>query len=187
MKTGYTVKEILNSDIGDLKKLSGKDLRNVVSTLRDAAAKRYNRALKSGELDPAIVAFRDKYGGKISVKGKTDKELRKELSKGYYFLQSKTSTSTGRKEVRIALESATGVKLNQKQIDKLWQTIDRMSELYELGKLPAFGSLGSNEVRNYVAQQVKQGKSVDKILANAEKGLNELYEQQYETDEDDLF
>lgn len=178
MKTGYTVKQILDTDMSDLKKLSGKDLRNVVATLRDAAAKRYKRAIEKNELDPAIVAFRDKYGGKISVKGKTDKELRRELEKGYYFLNSKTSTTTGRKQVKAALEKATGEKLTRKQIDRMWEAIDKMSELYEVGQLPAFGSLGSNEVRNYVAKRVKRGESVDKILSNAEKGLNKLYEEQ---------
>lgn len=177
MKTGYTIKEILDVDIADLKKLTGKELKNVVATLRDASAKRYKRAVEKGELDPAIVAFRDRYGGQISVKGKTDKELRRELEKGYYFLQSKTSSASGRKAVRQALEKATGVQLNKEQTEKLWKTIDRMSELYELGKLPAFGSLGSNEVRNYVAKRISKGESVDKILNNAEKGLNRLYEE----------
>lgn len=180
MKTGYTVKEILDADIADLKKLTGKELRNVVATLRDASAKRYQRAVKAGELSPAVVAFRDKYGGKISTKGKTDKELRRELQKGYYFLNAKTSTSTGRKAVREALESSTGVKLNQRQTEKLWDVIDRMSSMYELGDLPAFGSLGSNVVRNYVAKQVSEGKSIDTILRNAETGLDKLYEESQE-------
>lgn len=180
MKTGYTVKQILNSDIADLKKLSGSELRNVVSTLRDASAKRYKLAVEKGELDPAITAFRDKYGGRISVKGKTDKELRRELEKGYYFLNAKTSTSTGRAQVQSALEESTGVKLNRKQTSKLWDIVDRLSSMYELGQLPAFGSLGSNEVRNYVARKVKTGQSIDKILQGAEKGLNKLYEEHQE-------
>ena len=180
MKTGYTVSEILDTDIADLKKLTGKELRNVVATLRDASTKRYQRAVKAGELSPAVVAFRDKYGGKLSVKGKTDKELRRELQKGYYFLNAKTSTSTGRKAVREALESSTGVKLNQRQTEKLWDVIDRMSSMYELGDLPAFGSLGSNVVRNYVAKQVSEGKSIDTILRNAETGLDKLYEESQE-------
>ena len=180
MKTGYTVKEILDTDIADLKKLTGKELRSVVATLRDASAKRYKRAVESGELDPAIVAFRDKYGGKISVKGKSDAQLRRELQKGYYFMQSKTSTASGRKAVQQALEKSTGVELTRAQTEKLWDIIDRMGEMYELGNLPAFGSLGSNEVRNYVAKQVSQGKSIDNILKNAENGLNKLYEESQE-------
>lgn len=177
MKTGYTIKEILDADIADLKKLSGKELKNVVSTLRDASAKRYKRAIEKGELDPAITAFRDKYSGKISVKGKSDKELRRELEKGYYFMQAKTSTSTGRAQVQKALEEATGVELNRRQTKKLWDVVDRLSSMYELGQLPVFGSLGSNEVRNYVAKKVSQGQSIDTILKNAEKGLNKLYEE----------
>lgn len=180
MKTGYTVKQILDTDIADLKKLTGKELRNVVATLRDASAKRYKRAVEKGELDPAIVAFRDKYGGKISVKGKTDAQLRRELQKGYYFLQAKTSTASGRKAVRQALESSTGVKLTEKQTKKLWEVVDKMSELYEAGSLPAFGALKSPDVRNYVAQQVSKGKSVDEILRNAEKNLDKLYEESQE-------
>ena len=183
MKTGYTVKEILDADIADLKKLSGKELKNVVATLRDASAKRYKRAVEKGELDPAITAFRDKYHGRISVKGRSDAELRKELQKGYYFLNAKTSTSTGRAAVKQALEKATGEQLNRQQTDRLWKAIDKMGELYELGQLPAFGSLGSNEVRNYVAKQVAKGHTVDYILKHAEAGLNALYEEQI-TDEE---
>lgn len=177
MKTGYTVKQILDTDIADLKKLTGKELRNVVSTLRDASAKRYKRAVEKGELDPAIVAFRDKYGGKISVKGKTDAQLRRELQKGYYFLQAKTSTASGRKAVRQALETSTGVKLTEEQTKKLWEVVDKLGELYEAGYIPAYGSIGSPKIRNYVAQQVSKGKSVDTILKNAEKNLNKLYEE----------
>lgn len=177
MKTGYTINQILDADIADLKKLTGKELKNVVATLRDASAKRYKRAITKGELDPAITAFRDKYGGKISVKGKTDKELRRELEKGYYFMRAKTSSSQGRSQVKKALEKSTGVTLTRKQTAKLWDVVDRLSSMYELGQLPAFGSLGSNEVRNYVAKKVSQGQNIDTILQNAEKGLNKLYEE----------
>lgn len=180
MKTGYTTKEILDKDISDLKKLSGKELRNVVSTLRDASAKRYKRAVEKGELDPAITAFRDKYGGQISVKGKTDKELRRELEKGYYFMHAKSSTSTGRAEIKKALEESTGVELNREQIDTLWSVVDRMSKLYEAGDLPEFGSLGSNEIRNYTARMVKAGGDIDEILQRAKEGLNKRYEESQE-------
>lgn len=182
MKTGYTVKEILDADIADLKKLTGKELRNVVATLRDASAKRYQRAVKAGELSPAVVAFRDKYGGKLSVKGKTDKELRRELQKGYYFLNAKTSTSTGRKAVQEALEKSTGVKLDPEQTKQLWETIDKMSELYEAGLLPAFGSIGSQPLKEYVAKQIKKGRTVDDILKHANKELDKLYEKLQEED-----
>lgn len=182
MKTGYTIPEILDTDIADLKKLTDKELRNVVATLRDAAAKRYQRAVKSGDLSPAIVAFRDKYGGKISTAGKTDKELRRELQKGYYFMQAKTSTHSGRKAVQEALEKSTGVKLDQEQTKQLWETIDKMSEMYEAGLLSAYGSIGSQPLRDYVAKQIKKGRSVDDILANANKELDRLYEKLQEED-----
>ena len=182
MKTGYTVKEILDTDIADLKKLTGAELRSVVATLRDASAKRYKRAVESGEMSPAVVAFRDKYGGKISTAGKTDKELRRELQKGYYFMQAKTSTSTGRKAVQAALEKETGVKLDAEQTKKLWEVIDKMSEMYEAGMLPSFGSLGSKDIRDYVAQQIHRGRSVDSILKRANKELDRLYEEMQETE-----
>ena len=177
MKTGYTISEILDADIADLKKLTGKELRSVVATLRDASAKRYKRAVEKGELDPAIVAFRDKYGGKISTAGKTDKELRRELQKGYYFMQAKTSTSAGRAAVRKALEESTGVELTKDQTERLWSVIDKMSELYELGQLPVFAALPSEVVRNYVAKQVHNGVNTDYILSHAEKDLNRIYKE----------
>lgn len=177
MKTGYTVKEILDADIDDLKKLSGKELKNVVATLRDAAAKRYKRAIAKNELDPAITAFRDKYHGRISVAGRSDAELRKELQKGYYFLNAKTSTSTGRAVVKAALEKATGEELTRKQIDRLWKVMDKLGELFELGQLPSYSAQGSPKVRNWVAKMVKQGFTNDYILEHAEEGLKKYYEE----------
>lgn len=176
MKTGYTVKEILDADIADLKKLSGAELKNVVATLRDASAKRYKRAVEKGELDPAITAFRDKYGGRISVKGRSDSELRKELQKGYYFLNAKTSTSTGRAAVKQALEKATGEELTRKQIDRLWEVMDKLGEMFELGQLPSYSAEGSPKIRNWVASMVKKGHTVDYILKHAEEGLKKYYE-----------
>lgn len=176
MKTGYTVKQILDTDIDDLRKLSGQELKNVVATLRDAAAKRYKRAIEKDELDPAITAFRDKYHGRISVKGRSDSELRKELQKGYYFLNAKTSTSTGRAQVKAALEKATGEELTRKQIDRLWKTMDKLGELFELGQLKEYSSIGSPKLRNWVASQVKEGHTVDYILKHAEENLKKYYE-----------
>lgn len=181
MKTGYTIKEILDTDIADLKKLSGKELKNVVSTLRDASAKRYKRAIEKDELDPAITAFRDKYHGRISVKGKTDKELQRELEKGYYFMQAKSSASKGRAEILEAVRTATGEeKLTRSQIERMWKIIDRMDKMYKLGDLPEFGSLGSNTVRNVVAKQVAKRHTVDYVIKRAEKFLNAAYEEEQE-------
>ena len=181
MKTGYTVKEILDTDIADLKKLSGKELKNVVSTLRDASMKRYKRAIKKDELDPAITAFRDKYHGRISVKGKTDKELRRELEKGYYFMQAKSSASEGRQQILEAVRADTGEeKLTRTQIERMWKIIDRMDKMYKMGDLPAFGAEGSPKIRNIVAKQVAKRHTVDYVIKRAEKILNAAYEEDQE-------
>ena len=124
----------------------------------------------------------DKYHGRISVKGKSDKELRRELEKGYYFMQSKSSSSEGRQQILDAVRAATGEELTRNQIERMWKIIDRMDKMYKLGDLPEFGSLGSNTVRNAVAKQVAKNHTVEYVMKRAEKILRDAYKEEQETE-----
>lgn len=174
-KTGFTVKELLDKDISEIKELSDKELKNAVRTLADASTKRYKRAKENGEFSQAVYNLDKYYNGKITTNVKTRKELEKELQKGYYFMQSKSSTSKGRKAIKDEFEKRIEQELTEDEERELWDIINKLNELYETGNLPVYGALGSNTVQKKVAEDIASGKSADDILKNANDRLNKAY------------
>lgn len=176
-----SIDHILSMDISELKGIGDEKVKKViVGKIRDAAAKRYNRAIKNEEIAPAISSFRAQ-GGKVTVKGKSGEDLNKELQKGYYFLNSSTSKSANRKEYIQALEERLGQKLDEEQSKNMWQAIDRVQELWKLdnkGEWAAFGSLGSGRVQKAFAKLSAKYKKVDTIVKHAKQELEEEYKKQ---------
>jgi hypothetical protein len=168
-------------DISELKGIGDEKVKKViVGKIRDAAAKRYNRAIENEEIAPAISSFRAQ-GGKVTVKGKSGEYLNKELQKGYYFLNSSTSKSANRKEYIQALEERLGQKLDEEQSKNMWQAIDRVQELWKLdnkGEWAAFGSLGSGRVQKAFAKLSAKYKKVDTIVKHAKQELEKEYKKQ---------
>lgn len=174
-KTGFTTKELLDMDISEIKQFNDKDLKNAVRTLADASAKRYKRAKEAGEFSQAGYILDKYYNGQITTKVNSRKELEKELQKGYYFMQSKSSTHKGRKEIKEEFEKRIEQELSEEEERELWDIINKLDELYESGNLPVYGALGSNTVQKKVAEDIASGKSADDILKNANDRLNKAY------------
>lgn len=174
-KTGFTVKELLDMDISDIKQFNDKDLKNAVRTLADATAKRYKRAKEKGEYSQAVYNLEKYYNGKITTKVNSRKELEKELQKGYYFMIAKSSTHKGRKEIKEEFEKRIEQELSEEEECELWNIINKLDELYESGNLPVYGALGSNVIQKKVAEDLSIGKSTDDILKNANERLNKAY------------
>ena len=176
-----SIDHILSMDISELKGIGDEKVKKViVGKIRDAAAKRYNRAIKNEEIAPAISSFRAQ-GGKVSVKGKSGAALNKELQKGYYFLNSSTSKSANRKEYIEALETRLGQKLDEEQSSNMWKAIDRVQELWKndnKGEWAAFGSLGSGRVQKAFAKLSAKYKKVDTIVKHAQEELEAEYQKQ---------
>lgn len=176
-----SIDHILSMDISDLKGIGDEKVKKViVGKIRDAAAKRYNRAIKNEEIAPAISSFRAQ-GGKVTVKGKSGAALNKELQKGYYFLNSSTSKSANRKEYIEALETRLGQKLDEEQSSNMWKAIDRVQELWKndnKGEWAAFGSLGSGRVQKAFAKLSAKYKKVDTIVKHAQEELEAEYQKQ---------
>lgn len=176
-----SIDHILSMDISELKGIGDEKVKKViVGKIRDAAAKRYNRAIKNEEIAPAISSFRAQ-GGKVTVKEKSGEDLNKELQKGYYFLNSSTSKSANRKEYIQALEERLGQKLDEEQSKNMWQAIDRVQELWKLdnkGEWAAFGSLGSGRVQKAFAKLSAKYKKVDTIVKHAKQELEKEYKKQ---------
>lgn len=176
-----SIDHILSMDISELKGIGDEKVKKViVGKIRDAAAKRYNRAIKNEEIAPAISSFRSQ-GGKVTVKGKSGAALNKELQKGYYFLNSSTSKSANRKEYIEALETRLGQKLDEEQSSNMWKAIDRVQELWKndnKGEWAAFGSLGSGRVQKAFAKLSAKYKKVDTIVKHAQEELEAEYQKQ---------
>ena len=176
-----SIDHILSMDISELKGIGDEKVKKViVGKIRDAAAKRYNRAIKNEEIAPAISSFRAQ-GGKVTVKGKSGAALNKELQKGYYFLNSSTSKSANRKEYIKALETRLGQKLDEEQSSNMWKAIDRVQELWKndnKGEWAAFGSLGSGRVQKAFAKLSAKYKKVDTIVKHAQEELEAEYQKQ---------
>lgn len=176
-----SIDHILSMDISELKGIGDEKVKKViVGKIRDAAAKRYNRAIKNEEIAPAISSFRAQ-GGKVTVKGKSGAALNKELQKGYYFLNSSTSKSANRKEYIEALETRLGQKLDEEQSSNMWKAIDRVQELWKndnKGEWAAFGSLGSGRVQKAFAKLSAKYKKVDTIIKHAQEELEAEYQKQ---------
>lgn len=176
-----SIDHILSMDISELKGIGDEKVKKViVGKIRDAAAKRYNRAIKNEEIAPAISSFRAQ-GGKVTVKGKSGAALNKELQKGYYFLNSSTSKSANRKEYIEALETRLGQKLDEEQSSNMWKAIDRVQELWKndnKGEWAAFGSLGSGRVQKAFAKLSAKYKKVDTIVKHAQEELEAEYQKQ---------
>lgn len=176
-----SINHILSMDISELKGIGDEKVKKIiVGKIRDAAAKRYNRAIKNEEIAPAISSFRAQ-GGKVTVKGKSGAALNKELQKGYYFLNSSTSKSANRKEYIEALETRLGQKLDEEQSSNMWKAIDRVQELWKndnKGEWAAFGSLGSGRVQKAFAKLSAKYKKVDTIVKHAQEELEAEYQKQ---------
>ena len=176
-----SIDHILSMDISELKGIGDEKVKKViVGKIRDAAAKRYNRAIKNEEIAPAISSFRAQ-GGKVTVKGKSGAALNKELQKGYYFLNSSTSKSANRKEYIEALETRLGQKLDEEQSSNMWKAIDRVQELWKndnKGEWATFGSLGSGRVQKAFAKLSAKYKKVDTIVKHAQEELEAEYQKQ---------
>ena len=176
-----SIDHILSMDISELKGIGDEKVKKViVGKIRDAAAKRYNRAIKNEEIAPAISSFRAQ-GGKVTVKGKSGAALNKELQKGYYFLNSSTSKSANRREYIQALEERLGQKLDEEQSSNMWKAIDRVQELWKndnKGEWAAFGSLGSGRVQKAFAKLSAKYKKVDIIVKHAQEELEVEYQKQ---------
>jgi len=173
-----SIDHILSMDISELKGIGDEKVKKViVGKIRDAAAKRYNRAIKNEEIAPAISSFRAQ-GGKVTVKGKSGAALNKELQKGYYFLNSSTSKSANRKEYIQALEERLGQELTEQQSNNMWKAIDRVNELWKndnTGEWAAFGALKSPDVQPVFAKLAKKYKNVDTIVRHAREELDKQY------------
>lgn len=177
--TGKSVSELLDINPD---KLSAEDLRQVVSRIASAGNKRLKRLDQAGVKSRAADVVKES-GGKFSVKGKTEDELRAEFMREKNFFERKTSSLKGikqiQKETAKTLESRGVTNIDRDKIGETFALYDRLKEIDPsiTAKNLKYG------VINAISELPDNMDIEEKILAMQEQ-LEDIYEEQEDLYED---
>lgn len=177
--SGMSVQDILNMDIETFNKLNKSDLRKVVGRLVSAGNKRLRSFERAGESSPATRHV-VKSGGAFSTKGKDVNALRAEFARAKNFMQSKTGTRKGWKQVKKEVTEGLkkqGVKMSESQFNEVWKAYE---ELKELSPEVATRGLKYSVLKDVANMVTDTNNSADEIAAAMHENLSRIYEEQAE-------
>ena len=175
--SGMTVQDILNMDNKTFNSLNTSDMRKVVGRLVSAGNKRLRSFERTGESSPATRHVA-KSGGAFSTKGKDLNALRAEYTRAKNFLQAKTGTRKGWKQVKketIAGLKKQGVKMTEQQFNDVWKAYE---DLKELSPEVANRGLKYSVLKDVVDMVTDTNKSADEIATALHENLSSIYEEQ---------
>lgn len=175
--SGMTIQDILNMDINTFNKLNTSDMRKVVGRLVSAGNKRLRSFERAGESSPATRHV-EKSGGVFSTKGKDLNALRAEYTRAKNFLQSKTGTRKGWKQVKNEIIQGLekhGVKMTGSQFNDVWNAYEELKELSPEVANRGFKYAVLKEVADMVTDTYK---SADEIATALHENLSQIYEEQ---------
>lgn len=175
--SGMSVQDILNMDIETFNKLNTSDLRKVVGRLVSAGNKRLRSFERAGESSPATRHVA-KSGGVFSTKGKDLNALRSEFTRAKNFMQAKTGTRRGWKQVKkdtIQSLKKQGVEMTEKQFDDVWTAYE---DLKELSPEVANRGLKYSVLKDVADMVTDTEKSADEIATALHENLSQIYEEQ---------
>lgn len=197
---GLTLDDLLNYSADEINHMNRADLARVAGRLFDIANKRISALQKSdlGQLSPALASRTKSVKGSLrqkgirvpkgmkvdlrfSVKGLDANNLRKQWVKAKNFIESKTSTIKGVKEIdremqkridKISDESFDK-ELTAKQSRRLWKLFRKV---YSEGGVKLTKS--SDQVYESIRRMVQSSKYIknDDIIAAATKRVDEAYD-----------
>lgn len=177
--SGMSVQDILNMDINTFNKLNTSDLRKVVGRLVSAGNKRLRSFERVGESSPATRHVA-KSGGAFSTKGKDLNALRAEYTRAKNFMQAKTGTRKGWKQVKNETISSLrkhGVDITEQQFSDLWKSYE---DLKELSPEVANRGLKYSVLKDVADMVTGTDKSADEIAMVLHENLSKIYEEQAE-------
>ena len=181
--SGMTVNDILNMDINTFNKLNTSEMRKVVGRLVSAGNKRIRSFERAGESSPATRHVA-KSGGAFSTKGKDLNALRAEYTRAKNFLQSKTGTRKGWKQVKKETISGLkkhGVEMTEQQFNDVWNAYDDLKELSSDVANRGMKYAVLKDIANMVTDTEK---SADEIATAIHNNLAAIYEEQAELEND---
>ena len=174
--SGMSIDDIMNMDIQTFNKLNKSDLRKVVGRLVSAGNKRLRAFERAGESSPSTRHI-ERSGGAFSTKGKNINELRAEYTRAKTFLQSKTSTRRGWKQVK----KETADSLKKKGVTGLTpDKLDDVLKIYERLK-EVDPSVATKNMKYRVMSDIAEmtdGKNLDDVTDEMLNRINEIYEEQ---------
>lgn len=173
--SGLSVQDVLNMDINTFSKLNTSDLRKVVGRLVSAGNKRLRSFERAGESSPATRHVENS-GGAFSTKGKNLNELRAEFMRAKNFLESKTGTRKGWKQVKsetIAGLKKQGVEITESQFNDVWKAYE---DLKELSPEVANRGLKYSVLKDVADMVTDTNKSADEIAQAIHDNLSQIYE-----------
>ena len=175
--SGMSVQDILNMDIETFNKLNKSDLRKVVGRLVSAGNKRLRSFERAGESSPATRHVA-KSGGAFSTRGKDLNALRAEYTRAKNFMQAKTGTRKGWKQVKKETLQGLkkhGVEMTEGQFEDVWKAYE---DLKELSPEVANRGLKYSVLKDVADMVTSTDKSAEEIATAVHNNLSEIYEEQ---------
>lgn len=173
--TGLKISDITSMSMKQFESYTPKQQREIVSRLGSAVNKRFSKLESKGLVTPASIRL-VQGGGKISVKGKSGEELKRELFRAKRYLQSETSSVSGYKRIekQIQAESQrTGIPTTEKDVsmglafsyyDILTETDSNIAAIKDKYKVVEF-----------IADKIESGEKYDSVLSKTMEYLKESY------------
>lgn len=186
--SGLTIQDILDLNFdGEIQKLSRQDLATLTSRLVSASNKRIRRLEKSeiGKLSPAYKSRMER-GGFFSVRGADRNKLEQTFAEAKGFLQLKTSTATGWKNVRNKIAEELGVPKDfinsSSKAKKFWKTYREVTEGKEglITRKGRGGRMDSDRIQALIAERygMKGGfrQKRGDVVSDINKKIDDIYE-----------
>ena len=181
--SGFTIQDIMSMDMKKFESYSLKEQKEITSRLASAANKRFKTFERKEIVNPAVLKMQME-GGKISVKNKTQDELKEEYFRAKTFLKSKFSTQKGYKQYMEKLNDS--LNIDQKGIYKgmnaslLYSTAfayyDALQDIS-----PSIQNVKDKyKIANKIAEFMQDGKDEKEIFKDVFSWLSKEYEQMQE-------
>lgn len=161
--------------IDEFNSLSLDEMKTELSKVRKVANARLKRLEQAGLSELSIA-----YGNAMNNQGKfTSAKSRKITAKAEYkrillFLDDKTSTVKGTKELWKRTENAFGQSLSANEVTDIW----RLYNNWKNNNTGLFNRLGSEQVQSLIGEIFSNSKSVDEMLSEISTSAITEYENQ---------
>ncbi len=183
--------DFLNLQWKDIEGLPASELRKVARVGINEANRRLTALEKSeyahASVEYGIVMKEGKVTGRFEIKdGMSPLRAKSEIMRAQLFLRAQTSTVKGTKEFVESIEKRLETKLTPQQVQRLFKLYDE----FKIKSPASTVGVGSVRMQKYFAEQVKKTDediTIDDILDDAEKHMQEEYEKQELEEYTDIF
>ena len=179
---GLSIQDIMSMDWNYLNQLSSKEMKQLTSRLVSAANKRIRRLQKTelGNIAPSLQGVKQR-GRAFSVKGKNTNQVRNEFKMARNFLNMKTSTVSGWKDLLKRtyrrVKDTTGYDPSTWDLEsqqKFWKVYKKFEEMYG----GTFRKGDSDRIQKMLMDLMDNTETMseDELLRSLEDKYIDLYE-----------